>query len=187
MARSLRKAREAALVTLYQLDLMKARLDPATVAVEVSDGMGIGPEQKKYAVSVVTGIASNRSTIDEALSDRLEGYDLTRVAAVDRAVLRVAAYEILFIPSMAPAITVNEAVEIAKRYSTAESGHFVNGVLRRLVRETDKANWDISMAPPDEEEEPEESEPEVVEEQLDPELEETQQLLKVGWKIKSAE
>jgi transcription antitermination protein NusB len=186
MARSRRKAREAALVTLYQLDLMRAGLDPLAVVKDVCEGMTLADDQAAYATELVGGIAKNRERIDHELSTRLHDYELDRVAAVDRAVLRIAAYELLFIDWLAPAITISEAIVIVRKYSTAESGKFVNGVLGRLVRESDKADWDPAKAEGHDTEAPE-PEPEVVEEEITPDSEEAQELIKVGWKIKSDE
>lgn len=182
MAKSRRKAREAALRALYQLDLMKARQEPSEVIAAACEGMQLDEDLQPYATELVNGVAEKRYEIDRELRSRLAAYSLDRVAEVDRAVLRIAAYEILFVPSLAPAITVNEAVEIAKKYSTAESGRFVNGVLGRLVRESDKANWTPANVEEAIETAEPESEPEVEEIMVEPEEAEK---LRGRWKLKS--
>ncbi len=146
--------------------------------------MDLAEDQRPYANELVNGVATEKARIDQELSTRLADYEIDRVAAVDRAILRIAAYEILFVPWMAPAVTVNEAVEIAKKYSTAESGRFVNGVLGRLVRESEKANWTPDMALAEEAEAPPAPEPEIVAEEVDAESEEGMRIGKIGWKLR---
>lgn len=189
MAKSRRKAREAALSALYQLDLLRAKQDPEKVLKQVCEGMELSADQVEYASKLVLGIAKAKALIDKSLGTRLLDYDIDRVAAVDRAILRIGAYEVLFVPGLAPAITINEAVEIAKKYSTAESGRFVNGVLGRLVRETNKANWTPDMADEGDEEAP--PEPELLEQPVSVEVqadsEEGRRVSKLGWKLKGDE
>src|SRR5690349_7281417 len=104
------------------------------------------------------------------LADRIPDYDFNRIAAIDGNILRIAAYELFFEPGIPPAVTINEAIEIAKKYSTAESGKFVNGILGRLLADSPKANWDPASAPAEEIEEPStepEYEIEVIEETIE--------------------
>lgn len=146
----------------------------------------IDPEYLPYAQRLVQGVADNLRAVDTAIASRLTDYDFFRIAVVDRQILRIAAYEILFEPGLAPAISVSEAVVIAKKYSTAESGKFVNGVLGRLVRESDKADWDPGAAPPEAfeqaEPEPEESESE---ETVEADDEAAKDVLAHGWKLRA--
>src|SRR5208283_3207039 len=108
-----------------------------------------------------------------------------RVAAVDRNVMRIGAYELLHVPSVPPAVTLNEAVEIAKKYSTAESGKFVNGVLGRFLLDTPKAKWDAATAPIEVEEKGESAPPPEIEE-FEVDEAEAKKLLKVGgWTLRS--
>ncbi|MCX7799495.1 MAG: transcription antitermination factor NusB [Fimbriimonadales bacterium] len=172
-AKSRRRAREVAVQTLYAVDVGRVRADWAVEdAIRES---GLAPDLADYARRLVVGVQTNRSEIDARLSELLEDWSFNRLAAVDRAVLRMAACELLHFPGIPPRVTLDEAIDIAKKFSTADSGRFVNGVLARLLENSDKAHWDPSrMETPPDEEEPPEPEPEEPEEQPD-ELEEEPQ------------
>lgn len=183
--KSRRKAREAALMALYRAEVGKTNLRESMA--DVLENGSLSEDLAAYAEQIVKGIGQNSQTIDGALEGLTPGYDFMRIVAVDRNIMRIAAYELMFEPDLPPAVTLNEAVELAKRYSTAESGKFVNGVLGRLLAQTPKANWVQPEQPlqeegPDDSEEPlEASEPEVLAGD-DPRLEE---LSRVGnWKIR---
>jgi transcription antitermination protein NusB len=185
MGKSRRRSREAALQTLYEIEVGKSQQTQAVAntleAAELSDDLAT------YAQRIIEGVRTNQKQIDEIVSSAVQGYDYERLAAVDRNVLRVATYELYFEHGVPPAVSINEAIEIAKKYSTAESGRFVNGVLGRIMRESPKANWDPSLAPSEEESEDvtQEAEPEPEVETLEADSEEAQRLAKVGgWKIR---
>lgn len=154
-----RYARECALHALYGVEIAKLRPHEALQqAYAVFDQPEIADEiipksasekasapltapLKHFAETLFRGVEDNQEEIDQRLAALVEGYDFDRLAAVDKNVLRIAAYEVFFEPEIPPAVTINEAVEIAKKYSTAESGRFVHGVLGRLIRESPKADW----------------------------------------------
>lgn len=187
--KSRRKGREAALRALYQLDIIQGTSSTPSILKQVLEELELNDDQAQFAERVVNGVRGpERREIDRKLSMIITEYDFERVAAVDRNVLRIAAYEILHEPAIPPAVTINEAIEIAKKYSTAESGRFVNGILGKLVSESPKANWDRATAPEEIEETSTEPEPEmeVVEETIEAESEEAQKLAKTfGWKLRS--
>lgn len=143
----------------------------------------VDPEDLPYARHLVQGVYDHLREVDRAIATRLIDYHFDRIAMVDRNVLRIAAFEILFEPELAPAISVSEAVVIAKKYSTAESGRFVNGVLGRLVRESEKANWQPDNST--EEEVIEEVEPEPDIETVDADDAAAEDVLTHGWKLRS--
>lgn len=185
MAISRRKARIAALIALYEWELGGSKHDDAIeAAIEEAT---LTPELAAYTGQVVRGTLTHRADIDERLSTLITEFDFMRVAAVDRNVMRIAAYELFHEPAIPPAVTINEAIEIAKRFSTAESGRFVNGVLGRLLQDSPKALWDPSMAPAEftEERGEPEPEPEVEETTVEADSEEAKKLSRVGaWKIR---
>ncbi len=82
---------------------------------------------------LVTGVLAQREKIDRRLAGLASGWSLERQVAVDRNIMRIAAYEMLYVPGIPTGVSINEAVELAKKYSTAESGRFVNGVLGALA------------------------------------------------------
>jgi transcription antitermination protein NusB len=90
--------------------------------------------------TLIDGALDKRSEIDDRVSRLSEGWALDRQPAVDRNILRIAAFEIMFLPEIPSGPSINEAVELAKKYSTAESGRFVNGVLGALATAVGKGN-----------------------------------------------
>ncbi len=180
MARSRRKAREAALRALYQMEIAR------TIAKEAGEDMklhsDLPDDLKQFADGLVHHYAIHKALIDEKISSLIKDWDYKRVAVVDRCILRMAAVELFYEPGIPPAVTINEAIEIAKKYSTADSGKFVNGVLGNLLKDSPKANWDPSMEThPEVPDEPEISEPEPVEITE----EEAKDIMKVGlWKVR---
>ncbi len=142
---SRRKAREVALQALYEIDLGHGR--PSEVIDNLAADMNLGEDLAAYCLKLVQGVRANQRAIDDTISPLLRDYDLDRTLVVDRNILRIAAYELIYVEDMPPAVTINEAIEIAKKYSTAESGKFINGVLGNLVRETPKANWEPRAKP----------------------------------------
>jgi len=97
-----------------------------------------------FVHKLVTGVLEHRETIDRRLADLSSGWRLERQVAVDRNIMRIAAFEMLFLPGIPTGASINEAVELAKKYSTAESGRFVNGVLGALA-----AQVGDKLTPPD--------------------------------------
>lgn len=128
-----REARELALRMLFELDLGH---QPADVVVEAALAQSqLDEKNKTMAEELVRGTLDHQGEIDARVAALATDWALDRQAAVDRNILRMAAYEMLFRPDAPVAAVVNEAVELAKKYSTAESGRFVNGVLGALARE----------------------------------------------------
>lgn len=141
-----RKAREYALQFLYRIDFVD------TAAAEVS-GQDLLPDLKgdlrdfwegageqdrevqAFAEDIITGTLRSLKEIDAELRHVAEKWSLSRMASIDRNILRFAAYELLFRKDIPAAVTINEALEIAKKYSTAESAAFINGLLDRIARE----------------------------------------------------
>lgn len=131
-----RHARELAVQFLYQYDLGGGDLDEALrcfwTAIEEDQ---LSDEARKFAEELARGAVAQRAVIDEKISRYAEHWGLHRIAVVDRNILRLAMYEMLFRDDIPPVVSINEAVDIAKKYSTQESGAFVNGILDRLRSE----------------------------------------------------
>lgn len=124
------RAREVALQFLYQLDLRgEEALDGLDefVALEGKDA-----EVSTYALRLIHGTRRARQDIDALLVGVARNWDLRRMAVVDRNILRLAVYELLRCPDVPPKVSINEAIEMGKRYSTANSGSFINGILDRV-------------------------------------------------------
>ncbi|MDD5728986.1 MAG: transcription antitermination factor NusB [Victivallales bacterium] len=92
----------------------------------------------EYAQELLAGIFENIDAVDKAINDKATKWDLNRMALVDRNILRVAAYEMLFVPDVPPIVSINEAVEIARDYSGRKAGNFVNGVLNGIKDSLDR-------------------------------------------------
>lgn len=132
MASTRRAAREAAIKALFQVDLGGMDADSAfraAVALDDLDG-----EAVEFARGLSLGTLEHQSFIDERIGQLSRAWAVSRLAAVDRAILRLAAYEIIFRSDIPASVSINEAVELAKAYSTPVSGRFVNGVLGALAR-----------------------------------------------------
>lgn len=182
--KSRRRAREAALRALYQIDLVgtgaREALESLDLFAEISD------EQREYAEAVVAEVLRNRESIDLAIASKLQDWTMDRLAPLDRNILRIATYELHYRPDVPPAVSLNEAIELAKKYGTADSGKFVNGVLAGVLSESPKASWrpaeDGSEAEEIVEPEPEAIEVEQVEEGA---LDEAELARAIPWTVRS--
>ena len=128
------KARKRALDLLYASDL---RGEAVTDALDrsVEDGEGPG---NPYTTELVRGVAEHLARIDEVLASYAEGWTLDRMPAVDRNVLRLGVYELLYVDDVPDAVAVSEAMSLVRDLSTDESPQFVNGILGAVLR--DKAS-----------------------------------------------
>ncbi len=125
------QARELALQILYKRDLNPEPLDTLLSAFWETI-KGLTPEVQEYAELVVRGTLNHLEEIDPLLAKYTEHWELSRMAVVDRNVLRFAAYELLYLEEIPPKVVINEAVNIAKKFSQEESGKFVNGILDKI-------------------------------------------------------
>lgn len=115
---------------LYQLDV-RADLEPEQLFAEL-DELTDNLDARRYGRDIVTGARANMGAIDAELEAVAHNWTLSRMAAIDRNVLRLGAYELMFRPDLPPAVSINEAVDLAKNYSTKDSGAFVNGILDKI-------------------------------------------------------
>ena len=133
-----RKAREYALQLLFQIDFTNKQIDLKELEEFWSDKKE-KRDVRGFTEDLVKGTLERINEIDRMIEKVTENWLLKRMAAVDRNILRFAAYEILYRKDIPSAVTINEAIEIAKRYSSIESASFLNGVLDRLAKEAGKA------------------------------------------------
>jgi len=133
-----RKAREYALQILFQVDFTKKRIDSKDLE-EFWSGKKESRSVKEFTEDLVRGTLNSIDEIDAMIERITENWLLKRMAAVDRNILRFAAYEILYRKDIPSAVTINEAIEIAKKFSSAESAPFINGILDRLAKGSAKA------------------------------------------------
>jgi len=123
------KARKRALDALYEADIRGT--DPvSTIAQRLAQS---DPPVPEYAVDLVEGVCKHRRDIDMLLARYAEGWTLDRMPPVDRNVLRIGAYELLYRDDVPDAVAISEAVELSARLSTDDSPSFINGLLARLL------------------------------------------------------
>ncbi len=127
------KARELALQILYQADVTK------TSAKElINDFFSLSPNKdedpavKDFAKELVTSVWDRLALIDDKITEYATNWQLDRMATVDRNILRLAGFELLFREDIPPKVSINEAIELAKKYGDLESGKFVNGILDKI-------------------------------------------------------
>ena len=127
-----RRAREAAFRVAFQADLMGESY--ATTWAGQREAWELSGEQVELVNDVVATLEARSSEIDDALKQAAEHWEVGRLAATDRSVLRAAVAELMGRPGTPVRVVLNEAIELAKRYGSEESGRFVNGVLDRVAR-----------------------------------------------------
>ncbi|MEM7144010.1 MAG: transcription antitermination factor NusB [Verrucomicrobiota bacterium] len=140
-----REARETALQILVARDLnhdfAEEEQDVFWELLECSSAA------RTMGETLVTNLEPHRTEIDRRLDDVTQNYDIERLSTVDRNILRIAIYEMFHRLDTPPIVSINEAIEIAKRFGTEESGRFVNGVLDRLKEQLDRPLREASPSP----------------------------------------
>lgn len=134
-----REGREAAVQYLFQVDLHgdKSPGDAETFWM-LRSGPGkapVAPKTRAFTEELVAGVLRHLDEVDGHIKKYTANYELSRLAAVDRNILRVAIYEMIYALDVAPVVIINEAIEIAKKFGTEKSGGFVNGILDRIKQE----------------------------------------------------
>ncbi|MGB8353192.1 MAG: transcription antitermination factor NusB [Chthoniobacteraceae bacterium] len=128
-----RDGREAAVQYLFQCDAHSA--SPGKLEGDFWELRPSTQNVRDFGEAIIKGVLANKAEIDERIQKYTVNYELHRIAGVDRNILRVAIYEMLFCNDVPPIVAINEAIEIAKRYGAEESGRFVNGILDRVKHE----------------------------------------------------
>jgi transcription antitermination protein NusB len=128
-----RKAREFALQILFQLDIRKDK-PTATILKRFWAEHDVDDEVQVFTEEIIKGTYKHLVAINEKIQVCAKNWSIDRMAAVDRNVLRMAVYEILYRADIPSSVTINEAIEIAKKFGTDDSGSFVNGILDSVAR-----------------------------------------------------
>jgi N utilization substance protein B len=121
------EARERALTLLYEAEMKRLSTD------EVLRSLSVAPDP--FTVALVEGIAAHEARIDDLMAAAAKGWEVERMPVLDRNILRLATYELIAELDVPVAVVIDEAVELAKQYSTESSGGFVNGVLSTIARQ----------------------------------------------------
>jgi N utilization substance protein B len=125
-----RRAREAAIQYHFWRDLQHGET-PEQIA-DFWDFCPVKPNVRDFAQPLIEGMVTHLPEIDERIRRYCENYEFNRISAVDRNVLRLAIYEMLYRDDIPPVVSINEAIDLAKTFGGAESGRFVNGILDRV-------------------------------------------------------
>ncbi len=145
------KAREYALQLLYQLDVTRA--EAASGIEDFWQHRDVSPEVKTFATDLVRGTVKHLGELDGLISAHASNWDIRRMAVVDRNILRMGAYELLYVDDVPPKVCLNEAIELAKRFGDEKSSKFVNGILdtihkKHLAREPQAESHDPTTPSP---------------------------------------
>jgi transcription antitermination factor NusB len=127
-----RKARELALQLLFQIDFTGDRIEIPPSFWTENESL---PQVKAFTEILVNGVLKHLSEIDPMIEKYTQHWSRDRMAAIDRNILRFAIFELLYLKEIPPKVTINEAIEIAKKYGSEDSGAFVNGILDHIHRD----------------------------------------------------
>lgn len=130
-----RRDRKLILELLYEIDVTGKSLKDI---LEAKQAAGIDIKLSDFAAGIITGVLKNRQIIDSVIERYSEGWKISRMPVVDRNILRIGVYEMLYEDEIPVAVSINECVELAKVYSTDDARKFVNGVLGKISRELDR-------------------------------------------------
>jgi N utilization substance protein B len=127
------RGREVALQVLYQIEQNRG-ISPEEIHQFIQRRLLGDCKLCEFTEALIIGVKEHQVQIDAMISQVAENWRLDRMAAIDRNILRLGAFEMLFCPDVPPKVAINEALELAKRYSTAQSSRFVNGILDRVLQ-----------------------------------------------------
>jgi N utilization substance protein B len=128
-----RKSRELAMQALFCIDTLKNESD------ELLEGLSgilkLAPDTQRFYMTLIKGVIDNKSRIDQLIEQFSNNWKINRMGCVDRNILRIATYELLYCLDIPPKVSINEAVDIGKLYGTEESGSFINGILDSIYQQ----------------------------------------------------
>ena len=131
--RKRRKSREFALQVLFQLNITKQ--DPIKAFAQSKEHFLKKEESDEFAEQIVLGVQEHLQEIDRLIEKYSENWRLDRISLIDRNILRMAIFELLYCEEIPPKVTLNEAIDLGKRFGTDDSGSFINGILDRIQNE----------------------------------------------------
>jgi N utilization substance protein B len=128
-----RRGREATLQLLYALEVTQTDVS-AVLHTAWAQAM-MAEETRDFTMALVQGVIVHRDEIDGLIQEWSAHWSLERIGLVERSILRFAIYELLYMPDIPPNVTINEAIEVAKKYGSGEAAAFINGILDRIKHE----------------------------------------------------
>jgi N utilization substance protein B len=135
-----RQAREKALQILFQIDIHQG--NAKEIVDERFENDNVDENQRQFITDIVLSTYNNLGEIDKQLTELLEGWNIGRIGKVERSILRIAIYELTY-TDLSQSIVINEAVELAKKFSTDQSASFVNGILAKRIKGDQPSQSDI--------------------------------------------
>jgi len=126
------KAREIAICVLYEIEISKK--DYKELLNNYFDNYPHKEEIKKFSSQLVEGVVKNLSHLDSLIKKYVKNWEIDRMAIIDRNILRMASFELVFLKDIPPKVSINEAVELAKKFGDIDSPRFVNGILDRIYK-----------------------------------------------------
>lgn len=127
-----REGRELALQLLYALELNPIEVQEM-LRLSRENSRASAEEVREFAEELVVGVVANRDAIDNIIVDKSKNWAISRMARVDLNILRLAVFELLFLSEIPRNVTINEAIEVAKKFGTEESASFINGMLDEIA------------------------------------------------------
>ena len=128
------KARELALQLLFQIDITNESVDKAIGVFWQNLSRDIEPEVKEFTESLIKGTIDKKNNLDEVITRYAVNWLIKRMAVIDRNILRLATFELLYLPEIPVKVSINEAVDLAKKFGDIDSGKFVNGILDKISK-----------------------------------------------------
>jgi transcription antitermination factor NusB len=139
-----RRSREMAIKVLFHLEFSK-RDDPVVAFDVICHTFGTPKDRTSFSKELVLGVCSHSQELDHAISKASQNWRLERISRVDHTILRLAVYELLYRDDIPPKVSINEAVDLGKKYGTEESGAFINGILDSIYNSLTKTDSAIGI------------------------------------------
>jgi len=127
-------ARECALKILYRIEISKESVESSLKDFWSKSGNAINKDTRDFAESLVKGVWENITAIDEVILKHTDNWSISRMAVIDRNIMRMSVCEMLYREDIPPNVSINEAIELAKKYGDVDSGKFVNGILDKIKK-----------------------------------------------------
>lgn len=127
-------ARECALKILYRIEISKESVDSSLKDFWSKAADSADKDTHNFTEVLVKGTCENIKTIDEVISKYTDNWNISRMAVIDRNIMRMSVYEMLHRSDIPPNVSINEAIELAKKYGDVDSGKFVNGILDKIKK-----------------------------------------------------
>lgn len=135
-------ARECALKILYRIEISKESVDSSLKDFWSKSAESMDKETHDFTETLVKGTCENITAIDKIISKYTDNWSISRMAVIDRNIMRMSVYEMLYRDDIPPNVSINEAIELAKKYGDIDSGKFVNGILDKIKKVELKDKWE---------------------------------------------